>query len=424
MEMFNRGYHFISALAMLSLQIVIAHATLAATPSPIASASTPLIASNLYASSYDPVNGVPKHAVDGDLSTRWAASGAGQSLTLDWGSRKTVKQLRIAFYQGTARVYTFSVLSSDDNRSFLSLGNFKSSGRTNELETFGVTTTGRYLRIVGYGNTVNGWTSLNEVQAFGDAIGALPPPAAGSVAGKLLLNDGFESALLDTSWLASGNDTAAAVLGTSRSGSRSLQLKLGPTDGVKYRTELTRGDGTGNFNTGSTYCIGFSLMVKNWTAIPAWNSLFQTHSVPNSWTSGYRAGRNSITLSIDSPNTLALAVVKHQNTGAGFGSAAGETVARHPLKFGAWYDYVMRFRPSKDVDGIIEVWVNGTEVYSQVGQPNMDLYDEGGQSLQNNVYLKLGIYKSFADLGSQELYYDNVKIVKNPTSCAGGSIAP
>lgn len=52
-----------------------------------------------------------------------------------------------------------------------------------------------------------------------------------------------------------------------------------------------------------------------------------------------------------------------------------------------------------------------------MGAPNIDLYDEGGQSSQNVVYLKIGLYKDAADTGRQELYYDDLKIVKNPTSC-------
>jgi len=377
-----------------------------------------LAASNVFASSYEPIDGLPKYAVDGRMDTRWAASGSGQSLTLDWGSRKTVRQLRLGFYQGAARVYAFGVFSSDDNRTYASAGIFRSSGRTDGLETFGIAAAGRYLRIVGYGNTVNGWISLTEAQAFGESALVSSAPASGS-GSTLLLNDGFESPLLDPAWLASGNDTAAPVPGIARGGSRSLQMKVGPADVVKYRTELTRGDAAGDFDTGSTYCIGFSWMAKNWSTIPAWNSIFQTHSVPNSWSSGYHAGRNSIDLTLGADNTVSLEVVKDQKTGAADGSAGGQKVASLPLKFGAWYDFVFRFRPSKDVDGIIEAWANGAKLYSQLGRPNMDLYDSGGQPLKNNVYLKIGIYKEYADTGSQEIYYDNVKIIKNPVSCSG-----
>jgi hypothetical protein len=105
-------------------------------------------------------------AVDGDLNTQWTSNGIGAHLTLDWGAIKAVRQVRIAFYNGNARVYGFQIQSSLDGERYFAAGSFISSGTTSTFETFDVNATGRYLRIVGWGNTLNRSNAYNEVQAY------------------------------------------------------------------------------------------------------------------------------------------------------------------------------------------------------------------------------------------------------------------
>jgi len=105
-------------------------------------------------------------AVDGDLNTQWTSNGIGAHLTFDWGVIKVVRQVRIAFYNGNARVYGFQIQSSLDGERFFAAGSFISSGTTSTFETFDVNATGRYLRIVGWGNTLNRSNAYNEVQAY------------------------------------------------------------------------------------------------------------------------------------------------------------------------------------------------------------------------------------------------------------------
>jgi ribulose bisphosphate carboxylase small subunit len=115
-------------------------------------------------------------AIDGNLNTEWAGAGVGSHLTLDWGATKTVQQVRIAFYNGNARVYGFQIQSSFDGQTYTSAGSFQSTGTTSLFESFSVTATGRYLRIVGWGNNINRNNSYYEVQAFA----AAPTPGTGS----------------------------------------------------------------------------------------------------------------------------------------------------------------------------------------------------------------------------------------------------
>jgi hypothetical protein len=126
---------------------------------------------NLTATPADP-NAPASHAIDGNLNTEWAGAGVGARLTFDLGVSKAIKQVRIAFYNGNARVYGFQVQTSLDGLTYTSAGSFQSSGTTSLFESFSVNAVGRYLRIVGWGNNINRNNSYYEVQAFG---GAAPP---------------------------------------------------------------------------------------------------------------------------------------------------------------------------------------------------------------------------------------------------------
>ncbi len=111
----------------------------------------------------------PSYAVDNNLSTRWAVEDADNQqdewITLDLGRSRVVDRLKMAFYRGAARVYTFNVLASDDNATWTTvLAGVQSSGTTEGYEYFDIPrTSARYFRIHSLGNTVNNWTSYYEV---------------------------------------------------------------------------------------------------------------------------------------------------------------------------------------------------------------------------------------------------------------------
>src|SRR5690606_38359236 len=54
--------------------------------------------------------------VDDDANTHWLGAGAGAHLVFDWGAVREVKQLRIAFYNGNARMYGLQVQVSADGQ--------------------------------------------------------------------------------------------------------------------------------------------------------------------------------------------------------------------------------------------------------------------------------------------------------------------
>ncbi|MBO9204125.1 MULTISPECIES: chondroitinase-B domain-containing protein [Niastella] len=108
---------------------------------------------------------VPGNVLDNDLNTRWSASGDGQWIQFCLNSATTVTGVQIAFYNGTTRTSSFDILTSTDGANWSTkASNLVSSGTSLNLETFSITsTTAKYVRIVGHGNSVNAWNSYTEV---------------------------------------------------------------------------------------------------------------------------------------------------------------------------------------------------------------------------------------------------------------------
>lgn len=150
---------------MLALA-AIAAAGLSVAPAQARSSLVQLKPLTVVANPIDP-NAPASRAIDGNLNTEWACAGVGAHLTFDFGAVKSIKQVRIAFYNGNARLYGFQIQTSRDGQTYTSAGSFQSSGTTSLFESFSIDATGRYLRIVGWGNNLNRNNSYYEVQAFG-----------------------------------------------------------------------------------------------------------------------------------------------------------------------------------------------------------------------------------------------------------------
>lgn len=148
----------------------------------------------------------PAAAIDGKASTWWSGNGLGASLTLDLGAARYVKQVRIAFHLGGARAYNFEIQSSTDGQGYTSAGVFQSSGTSAAFETFNVTAPGRYLRIVGSGNSVDRTNAYKEVQIFAEATLVRIRPI--SVLASQSVSPGWAAAAVDddinTYWLGEG----------------------------------------------------------------------------------------------------------------------------------------------------------------------------------------------------------------------------
>jgi hypothetical protein len=130
--------------------------------------STKLPVSAVSASSDD--GNVPANTLDGSLSTRWSANGDGQWIRFDLGTSRTIDLVKIAWYKGDARSASFDVEVADaaDGPWTRVLTGGQSSSTSTALETYDFTDAGgRYVRIIGRGNSVNDWNSLTEVEVWG-----------------------------------------------------------------------------------------------------------------------------------------------------------------------------------------------------------------------------------------------------------------
>jgi hypothetical protein len=128
-----------------------------------AKASIP--ASAVTASAHD--GNVPSNTVDGNLATRWSASGDGQWIRYDLGSSRTVAYVRLAPYAGTNRVFTFDVQRSSDGASWTTVAAGLKTALNNNLQTFDFADVStRYLRLVGHMNSTSGWNAYTEVEVW------------------------------------------------------------------------------------------------------------------------------------------------------------------------------------------------------------------------------------------------------------------
>ncbi|NLR94326.1 polysaccharide lyase family 7 protein [Flammeovirga agarivorans] len=126
----------------------------------------PLSVSGVASSSDD--GNVASNTIDGNIGTRWSANGNGQWVRYDFGSVKNVSSVKIAWFKGDQRSSTFEILAGDATNDLSVVYSGVASGSTVELEDVNVSTfSGRYVQIVGYGNTSNSWNSITEVEFAG-----------------------------------------------------------------------------------------------------------------------------------------------------------------------------------------------------------------------------------------------------------------
>lgn len=118
--------------------------------------------------------------------SRWSAQGNNEWLQFDFEEVRNIDSLSIAFYQGDERTQYFSIELSSDGESWIKAYEGMSCGKTSDLEkfVFSQSYSGRYLRIVGQGTSVNDWNSLTEVK-FGDDKGQLYTSQPG-LSGKVI----------------------------------------------------------------------------------------------------------------------------------------------------------------------------------------------------------------------------------------------
>src|SRR5438309_962391 len=142
-------------------------------PSIVAADLTPLTAASVVASGND--GNLPENTLDNNLATRWSASGDGQWIQYDLGALAAIDHLDIAWYLGDTRIASFDVQVSLDTVTWTQVFAGQSSGQTLQLERYAFpTTSGRYVRIVGHGNSTSTWNSITEVAIPGTTTTTAP----------------------------------------------------------------------------------------------------------------------------------------------------------------------------------------------------------------------------------------------------------
>jgi hypothetical protein len=120
---------------------------------------------------------VPANTLDKNEKTRWVNEKKNSWIKLDIGKTKTICNLDVQWFKGDARVYSFTVAISKDNKKFTDIAKLKSSGKTSGVESYVLKdVNARYLRITVTANTENNFASIVE-NSVGTRTTSSPPPS-------------------------------------------------------------------------------------------------------------------------------------------------------------------------------------------------------------------------------------------------------
>ncbi len=104
-----------------------------------------------------------------DAESRWSASGEGAWVELDFGEVLPVDAVGVSVWQGSARTYQFDIAVSEDGVNYETvLEGAQTANQEGVIEVFDLPATvrARYIRYIGYGNSVNKWNSITEFAAL------------------------------------------------------------------------------------------------------------------------------------------------------------------------------------------------------------------------------------------------------------------
>lgn len=169
---------------------------------------------------------VPKNAYDGNMSTRYAASGE-QWISFDIGQVKPVRYILISTYNGDKSRYSFDLEVSTDNTVWKSVYSGFTSGTTSNLEMLEIEPVqARYIKYKGHGNFKNDgnvpdpWNNIVEFIIAGqspiETLELIVPTnlTIGQKVGSVLnavYEDGSKSPLAQNAGFMSSNPEVASV---------------------------------------------------------------------------------------------------------------------------------------------------------------------------------------------------------------------
>ncbi|GAB3413817.1 polysaccharide lyase family 7 protein [Flindersiella endophytica] len=111
---------------------------------------------------------VPSNTLDESVSTRWSDEGDGVWVRYDLGARRTIGAVGLSWYKGDRRTADFRIETSSDGERWTTKYTGTSGGKSLRPETYDIPdTAARYVRVVGFGNTENEWTSITKAVVLG-----------------------------------------------------------------------------------------------------------------------------------------------------------------------------------------------------------------------------------------------------------------
>ena len=119
---------------------------------------------------------VPSNTIDKNDKTRWVNEKKDSWIKLYLGKTKTICKLDVQWFKGDARVYSFTVAGSKDNKKFTDIAKLKSSGKTSGVESYMLKDVdARILRITVTANTENNFASIVGISLGTRTTPSTPP---------------------------------------------------------------------------------------------------------------------------------------------------------------------------------------------------------------------------------------------------------
>lgn len=276
---------------------------------------------------------VPANTIDDNLGTRWSAEGDGQWIRFDLGAVHTITGLGVGWYLGDQRSSSFDVEVSADGTGWTNIYSGTSAGNTTAQENYDLPdTSGRYVRIIGHGNSSNDWNSITEVDVFGYMDMATATYGAVSDA---FVRDGSYA---DTNY---GGNTSLILKkdGTGYSREVYLQFDLDsvqlPVSNAVLRLYCSYGNTTAESSQWQLSLVPDNNWTESgitWNNKPAGTTVLDTR--PGTATPGYTDWDITTAVnSLSSGGLLSLVLVSTvggQTTDAGFVSSEALSAAQHP----------------------------------------------------------------------------------------------
>lgn len=108
-----------------------------------------------------------ENVMDGDSSTYWACDTNGGYITFELEKEVLYSGVGLSFMSGDKRKAFFKIEISEDGEKWTEVYDGETSGTTLGIEKYEFTPTkGRFIRIIGFGNSVSEWFSLSEAEIY------------------------------------------------------------------------------------------------------------------------------------------------------------------------------------------------------------------------------------------------------------------